>query len=191
MKLMMKFEANEESLIEAAQLGCRQSMGVLIERYQRAVKIFIISRVNNSEDALDLAQDVFVTAFVKFEDFDKIRSLDAWFKGIAKNKILNYWKKSRAIPMGDIEALEALVDKNRGFDTPPDSEESLLEALKSCIAKLNSTDSNLIQDRYMREQSIDSLASKFDLNYSALTMRLHRIRKQLQSCITLHSDSHS
>lgn len=56
---------------------------------------YIKKRVNNSEDAEDLTQDVFLK--LSKTDFDSIKNVRNWVYTIDKNSITDYYRKKKVI----------------------------------------------------------------------------------------------
>src|SRR5579859_3212498 len=82
-------EADDDRLVRRTLDGDRQAFGVLIERYSGRV-IAICARVagDEYEDAQDVAQDVFLRAYLNLEKYQPGRSFFAWLYRIAVNLAL-------------------------------------------------------------------------------------------------------
>lgn len=58
----------------------------------------IQSRILNREDAEDILQDVFYQlARVSNEDRSEIERISSWLYRVARNSILNFWRKKREV----------------------------------------------------------------------------------------------
>ena len=86
----------EEDVIRQAQGGSLDHFSSLVRAHQDAIRAFVSVRLNNRCEADDLAQEVFVVAWRKIEDYDHTASFRAWLRGIAHNLLRNHWRKRRA-----------------------------------------------------------------------------------------------
>ena len=66
----------------------------IISRYQKKLIKYIL-RISNirEEDAEDLCQDVFLSAYENLNSFNPKLSFSSWIYRIAHNKTINFWKK--------------------------------------------------------------------------------------------------
>lgn len=170
-------------LIAAAQAGDREAFGELITCYHRQIRTYVTARVNDRHDAEDLAQDVFVIAFSKLREFDPQRPFVSWLRGIARNLVLNYWRKFRADPVGGTHELEGLIQAGIERTTCPGEETEVTDALRLCVERLDDEARELIVKRYQTGISVAELTQHLEIKHSTLTMWLHRIRKKLRHCI--------
>lgn len=82
--------AEEAQLIAAAQAGSAAAFSRLIEARQQAVRGFLRRLCGSHADADDLAQEAFLTAWSRLQDFRPGESLRAWLCGIAYRKWLTH-----------------------------------------------------------------------------------------------------
>ena len=80
-------------LIERYFAGQTQAFDEIMIRYERQIYRVCYRFVENREDAMDLAQDVFVKAFEHLPTFRRESSLKTWLYRIAINHCLNHVKK--------------------------------------------------------------------------------------------------
>ncbi|MEN8785869.1 MAG: sigma-70 family RNA polymerase sigma factor [Akkermansiaceae bacterium] len=169
-----------EEIVGLAMKGDLKAFEEVVKRHQAGVRGFLAARLSRKEEAEDLAQEVFVTAFRKRGTFSGEVNIEAWFRGIARNLLMNHVRKFRAQPIGGSEELQILID--REFDAEQNDGETL-DALQECLTELKGAARELITQRYFEGVSVRDLESKTGRGYSALTMQLHRIRTVLAECI--------
>jgi len=73
----------------------------LVEEEQGRLLGFIRKRVDHEEDARDIAQDVYYQLTVGFNDIRQVTSLTSWLFTVARNKITDYFRKSRTESLSD------------------------------------------------------------------------------------------
>ncbi len=82
--------SDEDSVLLAeARAGSRIALSRLIDRHQQAVRAFLRRVAVDREDAEDLAQETFVTAWAQLATWRGQSTVRAWLLGIA-------WRKSRS-----------------------------------------------------------------------------------------------
>ncbi|MBD5284157.1 MAG: sigma-70 family RNA polymerase sigma factor [Bacteroides sp.] len=61
---------------------------------------YIRSQVSSHEDAEDILQDVFYQlAHISDEDLSEIERVSSWLYKVARNSILNFWRKKRTVSL--------------------------------------------------------------------------------------------
>lgn len=78
----------EPSLVALAQAGSTTAFARLVDLYQGPVRAFLRRLARSPADADDLAQEVFVDAWLGIERFERGRSFRAWLFGLAYRKHL-------------------------------------------------------------------------------------------------------
>ena len=73
----------------------------LIEEEQGRLLGFIRKRVRREEDVRDIAQDVYFQLTSGFDDIRSLASLTSWLFTVARNRITDYFRKSRAELLSD------------------------------------------------------------------------------------------
>ena len=73
--------------------GSERSFEILYNKYQKRVFYFALGYLKDRDDAESLVQDVFVKLWTKREDIDENRSFSSFLFTIAKNKVLDLFKK--------------------------------------------------------------------------------------------------
>lgn len=170
-------------VIEAARGGDPEAFRHLVNAHQGAVRAFITSRLHDPVEAYDLTQGVFVTAYHKLAEFDASRPLRPWLMGIALNFVRRQVEKDLRTPVaaGDevLEFLDQRIDEGlSGWRDAP-----ALDALQLCLEKLSDAARHLVQRRYYEGRDIREIREELGEKHSSVTMKLHRIRMQLQECI--------
>jgi RNA polymerase sigma-70 factor (TIGR02960 family) len=90
-------ESMTESVLARAQAGDSDAFDELINRYRREIHVHCYRILGSFQDAEDLLQETFLSAWQALESFDG-RSLRAWLYRIATNRCLNYLRDSSRRP---------------------------------------------------------------------------------------------
>ena len=175
-------ESTESDLVVAAREGDWEAYAELIRRHQSAVRTCLAVRLDQPHEAEDLAQEAFVTAFRKLNEFDADRPFGPWVRSIAFNLLRNHWRKFRAIAMGGDEELAALVEQRVSVRSIR-HEGRELGALRECVEQLDHSSRALVERRYAEDATVRQIAAEQGRKYSAVTMQLHRLRQLLAACV--------
>lgn len=145
------------------------------------VHAYIVALVLNWADAEDLLQDVGVTAWEKFEEFDPGRDFVAWACGIARNKVLSYRQKSHHRLVQSEELVERIEQVTQ---SEPYSLEVQREALHRCLDRLTEAQRRLLVLHETPGISLKSVARESGQSIQALYKSVQRIRVRLFDCVT-------
>ena len=83
----------ETKFIEALKSKSEQAYSKLLDDYQQKVYATCISFVPNTEDAEDIAQEVFVEVFNSIHKFKGQSKLSTWIYKVTTNKCLEFIRK--------------------------------------------------------------------------------------------------
>jgi RNA polymerase sigma-70 factor (ECF subfamily) len=86
---------SDARLVEEARRGNQEAFGTLVQRYERRLVRVILRFVSDVELAKDLAQDTFLRAFVRFDQFDPSRRFGPWLFRIGVNLTFDYLRRRR------------------------------------------------------------------------------------------------
>lgn len=182
---------NEGSIIERVLGGEVDAYGDLVREHQASVRACLVVRLHDPSAADDLAQEAFFIAFRKLNEFDTSRDFGPWVRTIAIRCLQNYIRKKRPYSLGSAAELDQLIDLEIEKSDPVEQQmsECRLQALATCIDKLDASQRNLIEGRYFSRKSISEIRKALGVAHSTLTMRLHRLRENLRSCIENQLDA--
>lgn len=86
---------NEAQLVEEARRGNQAAFGDLVLRYERRVIRVISQFVRDQDLAQDLAQETFLRAYQRLDQFDPARRFGPWLFRIGVNLTLDYLRKQK------------------------------------------------------------------------------------------------
>ena len=93
--------------------GEEAALAALLQIYREPLVLFVNGIVNNIFDAEDIAQEVFVTLFVKRPAYKAEAGFKTWLYAVAKNKAVDFLRKKKretAYTAEETLAEEALVE---------------------------------------------------------------------------------
>jgi RNA polymerase sigma-70 factor (ECF subfamily) len=99
------FRAVEDAdLIQRAAKGNVEAYNLLVSRWEKRVYNYLLRITGNREDALDLAQDVFLKAYQNLRKLEEPGRFAPWLYRIAHNEAYSMFRKRR--PETDVEDME-------------------------------------------------------------------------------------
>lgn len=118
-------------LVEEARLGDQKAMFTLFRMYLPAMFNTSIRMLDNKDDAEDIVQESFISAFSGINDFRGESSFGTWLKRIVINKSINHLRNNKII-YTDLDNVN-IKDKDLEDDEIP---EIPMELVHQCIKSL-------------------------------------------------------
>jgi RNA polymerase sigma-70 factor, ECF subfamily len=152
----------------------------IFQQYNGQIYGYVYLRTGrNKEVAEDLTQDIFVKAWKSRQQFDSTKaSLKTWLFTIARNQVIDYWRKSK---------IETLDDQALGYVEGKGSQEMEAGALSNFIyqelRKLDAATQDLIMWRYVNGLDIEEIAQLTGKNYNATKVAIHRALNTLKELV--------
>ena len=95
---------DDQQLLRQAQRHQRDALRLIYERYFPPIYQFIRLRINNREQARDIAADVFLDLMMALRGDNPPRSnLRAWLFRVARNKVYDHYGKEKQLPLTTLE----------------------------------------------------------------------------------------
>jgi RNA polymerase sigma-70 factor (ECF subfamily) len=158
-------DLTDKQYVERCRDGHPEDFGSLVDRYQKPVFSFLLSRVRNSQQAEEAAQESFVRAFISLTKLRKPESFYAWLLGIAGRVAKEQFRFESRHPQ-DQEAIATLAtnatDHNEDY------------AVEEAIAELPESHRQVILLRYYEGLSCQEVAIRLDLPLGTVTKTLSR-----------------
>ncbi len=117
-------------LIERCRQGHREAQFDLYKLYSRAMYNTALRMVQNTHDAEDILQSIFVEVFTKLDSFRYESTIGAWIKRITINKCINFLK-SRRLTLSDVDNLGDRIDETEHESEPAYSVERIHKAIST------------------------------------------------------------
>lgn len=165
-------------LVRAAQQGNQDAFGELFERYRPGIVALAMRRVRNSDEAEELAQDVFIQAMQKIQQLRVPEAFGGWLRRIVHRMAINRMTRTRTALACDPETLEAtcLADSNPE-EVAQDREQAA--AVRDSIDRLCALDQQTLKAFYLQSKTLVEMSREFDAPVGTIKRRLHVARKRL------------
>ena len=127
-----------DRVLDEIAAGRADAFRHVVRAYGLPLRSFLASQVHHLDDADDLAQETFVSAFRMLPTYRRGEDFGAWLRGIARNKLRMFWRSAarREDALGRFrEEVARLVEADLERAAAADRPETI-EVLLRCIAKL-------------------------------------------------------
>lgn len=150
-------------------------------QHQDDLRAFIGSLVRDRHACDDLLQDVALVLWRKYGEYDPSRPFGAWARGIATYKVLQWFEKSKRVPVPLSPAATQLIAL--AFEESPAGGAEEQEALRRCLEKLPEKSRDLVRMRYEESLKLRDIAERVSSTLDAVHKALSRIREALRVCV--------
>lgn len=170
------------NLVNAAMNKDNAAMEKLYKEFYPDV-LFICQKFNlNKEDARDIAQETFLTAFGNINKLQDANKFRAWLIKIANNKCLDFLKHNKIISFESIEETEGvteLPDKRKSTEEIV-VEKEISEILRDLIEKLPVEQRVTVFMFYYQDYSVKEIAEMYGCSENTVRSRLKYAKKFMQ-----------
>jgi RNA polymerase sigma-70 factor (ECF subfamily) len=188
---------DESSLVQALKSGDSRAFETLVRLHGGRMLSVARRFVANEEDARDVVQDAFISAFRSIDRFAGQSKLSTWLHRITVNTALMKLRSRRRRPEESIEPLLPACAEDGHHALPvaewPEAADLLhrkqiAARVRNAIDRLPETYRTVLLLRDIEELTTDETARMLDLTVNAVKIRLHRARQALRTL--LDSDLH-
>ncbi len=176
--------AEEATLIRQIAAGETQRYSVLVERYQRRLYWSCVRLLGDADEAEDVVQEAFVSAYEHLREYDPAYRFYTWLYRIARNRCLNVIRRRRRW------GLVTLSDPERGFVLPatdrsdrPLEDGELATALVECRDRLPADQREVFDLRHAEGFSYREIAAAAGIPEGTVMSRLARAREKMRTCL--------
>ena len=179
---------SDYELIKKINQGDKESLSILLERYQAMVYNYIRKNSKTNEDAEDLYQDIYIKIIRNLKNFKFNSQYKTWMFSIIRNKMIDNYRKKKL----KLHSIDKSFKNNEGNlhdlisseeDTPASSAVKLSEKEKLTIA-LNNLDPKLKEISVLKIYSslkFKEIAEVLHMNENSVKTSFRRALKILKN----------
>lgn len=166
-----------------ASVSGRDAAEELLHRYQRATYLWCYRYVQDNDRALDLAQDVLLSAYQALPTFRRDSKFSSWVFAIARNRCLNEVRSGNALV--ELDAIEGVLsDPAPTADREFEDSESESRLLSLIEAVLDPIERRAIWLRCVERVPVDQITARLDIEAaSGARGILQSARRKLKSAM--------
>ncbi len=186
---MSALDAHDDAqLASAARNGDRGAFEALVALHKATLYRIARRYVGQSDDAYDLVQESFVSAWLSLSRYDARQPFGPWIRTILLNKCRDFTRRHavrrKIMQWFGLEESDSADADSPGTDGPEvDDGEARLAALDRAIAQLPARLKEPLVLTALQGLSHRDAASQLGLTTKAVELRVHRARKKLQELL--------
>jgi RNA polymerase sigma-70 factor (ECF subfamily) len=185
---------DDAALAEACRSGDAAAFECLVLRHQRMLLNVAFRMVGVYEDACDIVQDAFISAWRKIGDFRGESRFSTWMTAIVVNLSRNRIQQLQQRERREAYSLDVPLPGGDGdvMPDPPSEAPSVLQlleeaelrrALQRCIEALTPEYREVLVLRDMQDMSYDEVGSVLKIREGTVKSRLFRARDAVKDCV--------
>jgi RNA polymerase sigma-70 factor (ECF subfamily) len=179
---------DEHSDVEAAlndiERGRTEAFGRIVRAYALPLRSYLASQVHHLDDVDDLAQEVILTALRSLPSYRRGEDFGAWLRGIARNKLLNYFRsasrRQQALQRWREEVRREVEDDLERAAAADQAE--LIERLLHCITELPERLRRVVRAGLAGDKPVE-LAEALGTTVGAVYNLHYRANQLLRDCL--------
>lgn len=167
---------DDKVLVADALAKGPEAFGPIVKRYQDTVFSVALARVRNFHEAEDIAQAVFVDAFVHLDRLQDADRLGPWLRTMAINKGIDWLRRRR-----DHVDVEAIANDPRHAQMPQSLQDNdEMDRVMTAIARLGTAQQETITLHYLGGYSVQEIADIQGAPAGTVKTRLFHGRRALK-----------
>ncbi len=164
----------EQVLILRCQIGDKDALAGLIERYQAPLRYFISRLSTNSEMDEDIFQDTWLTVIRRIHSLKKIDAFSTWLYRIARNKVYQQFRRKRK-----------LSELNENITVPNDTENDVFSTedaakIHRCLTELRPEHKEVLMLRFLEQMSYEQISQVINCKLGTVKSRIHYAKLALK-----------
>lgn len=180
-------EKTDRELVEIALRGEKNAFETLILRHQNGIINYIYRMILDMDEAMDLAQEVFIKAFFSLSTYNPRYSFSTWIYKIASNLTIDYLRKKKRKNFNT----ESLSQKNKEIEIPDHSmspvknfdREIFYKKLEDALNMLPESLREFIILRDINELSYNEIAEIKNIPLGTVKNKIFRAREILRKLL--------
>ncbi len=181
----MKTDIN---IIAAVLSGNTREYSHLVSRYQNMVYGIGLKFLNDSNDAEDLAQEVFIKVYKSLAKYKGDSKFSTWIYRVAYNTALDKVKSSRYKHSRRLDEINEQEIADDTVVTESEGTDFRKDLIKRAIDKLPADQQVIISLFYFEELSLKEIALITKFTEANVKVKLHRSRKKLYDLLEKYKE---
>ncbi|HRE99312.1 MAG TPA: sigma-70 family RNA polymerase sigma factor [Pirellulaceae bacterium] len=167
------------ALVRRAQVGDRDALGQLFERFERHLFLIARRRLGNDAEAQELVQDVFVQVIEKLAQLREPECFAGWLRTITHRTAINRGMRRGPEVSAEPETLEATCETDERCPLADAIRREEGAELRAGLGRLGRLDRETLEAFYVRGQTLIEMSDAFEAPVGTIKRRLHVARKRL------------
>jgi RNA polymerase sigma-70 factor (ECF subfamily) len=170
--------------VRRVQQGDTDSFEVLVRRHQKTIFNLVYRLLGNYDEAAEVAQEVFLSAFKSIHQFRGEANFSTWLYRIGLNHASTRRKnlhssQRRHIPLDGTEVIaDGTADPARNVE-----HKEIQQRVQQALNNLDPEDARIILLRDLQDVPYEEVAEMLDIPVGTVKSRLHRARQALRTSL--------
>ena len=190
----MVIDDPDAALVASSQQGDLAAFEALVSRYQKRMLNLSFRLTGSYDDACEVVQDAFVSAYKNLKGFRQEAKFSTWLTAITVNLSKNRLKRMKVHQARVPFSLDAPIRTDDGdvMPDPPSKEPSVLDRMEQvdvknkvqdCIRALDPDFREVIVLRDMQDLSYEEVGAALKLAAGTVKSRLFRAQESVKECL--------
>ncbi len=155
-----------------------------MRRHREWVRHLICAFVRDSEQAEDLAQEVFCRVHERRGDYVAQGKFTAWLKRVAVNVARDYLRRRKRAVLVPLETVENTLAEDSAFDPAAAFASRMLrEEIREAITSLPQEQRQVLILHYFGERSVEQIAAATNSPIGTVKSRLFHSRRRIREAL--------
>ncbi len=176
---------NEDTLYIKEYLEKRSEQAAynLVQKYRKFVYLTVLQKINDTDDAKDITQDIFIKVLNTLNKFDGRSSFKTWLYRISVNESINVLRKKKIRQFFSLSNTDDDENETQYKDESPNPEQifeetELYKQLMEALNKLPQKQKETFMFRYFDELTYEEISEITGVSVGALKANyFHAIKK--------------
>ena len=170
--------------VRRVQQGDTDSFEVLVRRHEKAIFNLVYRLLGNYDEAAEVAQEVFLSAFRSIHQFRGEANFSTWLYRIGLNHASTRRKslqtsQQRHIPLDGTEVIaDGAVDPAKSVE-----HKEIQQRVQQALNSLDPEDARIVLLRDLQDIPYEDVAQMLDIPVGTVKSRLHRARQALKTSL--------
>jgi RNA polymerase sigma-70 factor (ECF subfamily) len=184
----------DAALVASSQQGDLSAFEALVVKYQKRMLSIAFRFLGDHDDACEVVQDAFVSAFRNLKGFRAEAKFSTWLTAITMNQSRNRLKRMKLHQARVPVSLDAPIRTANGemMPDPPSGEPSILDRMEKrdvqakvqdCIKALEPDFREVLVLRDMQDFSYEEIGGMLKVAAGTVKSRLFRARESVKDCL--------
>ncbi|MFA5262917.1 MAG: sigma-70 family RNA polymerase sigma factor [Opitutaceae bacterium] len=161
-----------------------EDFSVLVRTYQAGLRAYVRALGVDEVWVDDIAQEAFLVAYRRYDDFDPTADFGKWLRGIARLLVANELrKKARHTRLLNASLTDMLLAHEEANATGVSDTSAIISTMQNCVSQLPPHSQDLLHRRYSLGENATQLAERLRMSAEAVRQTLVRVRVIVKRCI--------
>jgi RNA polymerase sigma-70 factor (ECF subfamily) len=173
-------------LLRRCQEGDELAWEVLVRQHQARICAIAFGYVGEQDEALDLAQDIFVRVYNNLHTCTDPEKFQSWLTRMTRNACIDHLRRRKARPPRQDVPAEEMVNLQHGGPTPEDKfyQSARKNLVHAGLQKLSEINREIIILKDIQGLPLEEISGMLDLPIGTVKSRSSRARLELAKVIT-------